>query len=222
PLAAIPLLGRREAPAPARATRTATASSRGLITPTVISLIAFFTVLGMSIGGISNFSVVALAARFATPLAIANSALTAFLLASAFGVLAGGQVADRTRRHGEVAALGFGLTAALILLVGLVSLPGPVLVAVMGLAGFLSGMIMPSRDMMVRAAAPRGAEGRGFGIVSTGFNIGGVAGPLLFGAIMDHGAPFWVFGTSVGFMLATCIMALASERATRRPAVAAE
>ena len=38
----------------------------------------------------------------------------------------------------------------------------------MGMAGFLSGMIAPSRDMLVRAAAPPGAVGRVFGIVTTG------------------------------------------------------
>ncbi len=216
PLAAIPLLLTRDAPAPARAAAAVRHTTRGLVTPAVISLIAFFTVLGMSIGGLSNFSVVALVARYATPLAVANAALTAFLLASAFGVLAGGIVADRTRQHGNVAASGFGLTALLVLLVGVLALPGPALVAVMGLAGFMSGMIMPSRDMLVRAAAPKGAEGRVFGIVSTGFNIGGVAGPLLFGWIMDHGAPFWVFGLSVLLMLSTSVMALASERRTRQ------
>lgn len=216
PLAAISLLLTRDAPAPARAAAAARHTTRGLVTPAVISLIAFFTVLGMSIGGLSNFSVVALVARYATPLAVANAALTAFLLASAFGVLAGGIVADRTRQHGNVAALGFGLTALLVLLVGVTPLPAPALVGVMGLAGFMSGMIMPSRDMLVRAAAPKGAEGRVFGIVSTGFNIGGVAGPLLFGWIMDHGAPFWVFGLSVLLMLSTSAMALASERRTRQ------
>jgi FSR family fosmidomycin resistance protein-like MFS transporter len=216
PLAAIPLLLSADAVAPARVTGAVRHTTRGLMTPMVVSLIAFFTVLGMSIGGLSNFSVVALVARYATPLAVANAALTAFLLCSAFGVLAGGVIADRTRRHGDVAAIGFGLTALLVLLVGMLALPAPVLVGVMGLAGFLSGMIMPSRDMLVRAAAPKGAEGRVFGIVSTGFNIGGVVGPLMFGWIMDRGAPFWVFGASVVLMLSTSLMALASERRTRR------
>jgi MFS family permease len=59
----------------------------------------------------------------------------------------------------------------------------------MGLAGFLSGMIMPSRDMLVRAAAPPGAVGRAFGIVTTGFSIGGTVGPMLFGWIMDQWRP---------------------------------
>ena len=50
------------------------------------------------------------------------------------------------------------------------------LVAAMGAAGLLGGMIMPSRDMLVRAAAPPGAIGRTFGIVTGGFSIGGMIG----------------------------------------------
>jgi MFS family permease len=73
-------------------------------------------------------------------------------------------------------------------------------------------MIMPSRDMMVRAACPPGAEGRVFGIVTTGFNIGGAVGPMLFGWIVDHREPRWVFGATVIFMLAVVAMALAGER----------
>ena len=86
----------------------------------------------------------------------------------------------------------------------------------MAAAGFLSGMIAPSRDMMVRAAAPTGAAGRAFGIVTTGFNIGGTIGPMLGGWIMDRGAPRWVFYASVLFMLLTVLMALATEWRGRR------
>ncbi len=54
------------------------------------------------------------------------------------------------------------------------------LVILLGLIGFLTGLVAPSRDMLVRAASPKGAEGRVFGIASTGFNIGGVLGPPFF------------------------------------------
>ena len=109
-------------------------------------------------------------------------------------------------------AAGFGLCAVFILLVGTVPMGAVLLVLAMGVAGFLSGIIMPSRDMMVREAAPPGAEGRVFGIVSTGFNIAGAIGPVLFGWIMDQGRPQWIFGASVLLMSITVLIAFAQER----------
>jgi MFS family permease len=82
----------------------------------------------------------------------------------------------------------------------------------MALAGFFSGVIAPSRDMLVRNAAPPGAAGRAFGIVSTGFNVGGIISPLLFGWIMDHDSPHWVFGASVIFMALTVLLILVTDR----------
>jgi MFS family permease len=95
------------------------------------------------------------------------------------------------------------------------------LIAAMTVAGFLSGVIAPSRDMLVRAAAPAGAAGRAFGIVSTGFNIGGIMSPLLFGWIMDQNAPHWVFGVSVIFMLMTTVLSLLTDRKPHNRALAA-
>jgi MFS family permease len=82
----------------------------------------------------------------------------------------------------------------------------------MGIAGFLGGVIAPSRDMLVRNAAPPGAAGRAFGIVSTGFNFSGILSPLLFGWIMDQNMPHWVFGASVVFMLLTVVLAVVTDR----------
>ncbi len=83
---------------------------------------------------------------------------------------------------------------AIVLVIATVTLPSLLLTAAMAAAGFLGGVIAPSRDMLVRNAAPAGAAGRAFGIVSTGFNFGGIVSPLLFGWIMDQNAPHWVFG----------------------------
>ena len=189
---------------------------RGLLTPAVIGLVGFFTLLSLSSGALTNYSAVALTSLYGITLSAANVALSGFLVATAIGVLAGGFIADATRRHGDVAAAGFGGAAVLILLVGTVDL-GPILLTLaMIVAGFLSGMISPSRDMLVRAASPPGAFGRVFGIVTTGFNIGGTVGPLIGGWIMDHNLPRWVFYSSVCFMVATSLMGLASEWRSRR------
>ena len=182
----------------------------------MLSLVGFFTLLSLSSGALTNYSAVALVSLYGVSFSAANAALTAFLFATAIGVLAGGFIADATKRHGDVAAAGFGAAAVLILAVGTVDL-GPVfMVAAMGSAGFLSGMISPSRDMLVRAASPPGAFGRVFGIVTTGFNIGGTIGPMIGGWIMDHNLPRWVFYSSVLFMAMTAAMGLASEWRARR------
>jgi MFS family permease len=186
-----------------------------VLTPTVLGLTLFFTLLGLSGSAMSTFAIAALIAGHGISSAAATAALTAFLTASAVGVLAGGPVADRTTRHGLVAAAGFGVSAVLALAIAVASLPAPAVVVAMGLAGFLYGIVQPARDMLVRKAAPPGATGRVFGIVSTGFNIGGIVGPVLFGLLMDRGAPRWIFGLAVIFMTATALLGLLEERRSR-------
>src|SRR3990172_742682 len=191
-----------------------------VLTPAVMALTAFFTLLALSHSAMYSFSIVALIASHNISLATATAALTAYLAASAGGVLLGGMLADRTVRHGYVAAAGFALTAGIALAIALLTLPGPVLVAGMGLSGFLFGIIQPSRDMLERKAAPPGAAGRVFGIVSTGFNIGGIFGPLLFGWLMDSGAPRGIFLAAVVFMTLTALFAPLEDRRPGRQAAA--
>ncbi len=184
----------------------------GLVTGTVISLMIMFVLLALSTGGIQSFSVSALVNGYGIDLASANVALTAFLFASASGVLAGGALADRTSRHGMVAAGAFLMTAVISATIALTEPSASVVTILLGLAGFLSGIITPSRDMLVRASAPAGAEGIVFGIVSTGFNIGGLAGPLLYAALLDSGATRMIFAVAACFMVATVLLALLQDR----------
>jgi len=188
------------------------APQQSIITPAIIVLTIFFMLLSLSNAGIGNFGVVALMSGYGASFSSANIALTAFLGASAIGVLAGGFIADRTRRHGQVAAVCFAINAAIVLVIATINLPSPLLMAAMTTAGFLGGVIAPSRDMLVRDAAPAGAAGRAFGIVTTGFTLGGIASPLLFGWIMDRNWPQWVFGASVVFMILTVLLALVTDR----------
>ena len=206
------VVGIPDASAADRKTTGADAPRQSVITPALIVLTIFFTLLSLSNAGIGNFGVVALMSGYDATFAAANLALTAYLGASAVGVLAGGFLADHTTRHGQVAAACYAANAAIVLVIAMINLPHLLLTVAMGLAGFLGGVIAPSRDMMVRNAAPPGAAGRAFGIVSTGFNVGGIISPLLFGWIMDLNSPHWVFGASVVFMVLTVMLALATER----------
>jgi MFS family permease len=196
----------------ARAASFGTERIRDILTPRVLGLALFVTLLALSSSAMSTFTIVALIAGHGVSPGAATAALTAYLAAAAVGVLAGGLLADRTSRHGDVAAAGFAFAALIALAIAVASLPVPVLVAAMALAGFLFGIIQPSRDMLVRKAAPPGAAGRVFGIVSTGFNIGSVIGPLLFGWLMDQGAPRAIFGAAVAFMTVSAVLAILEER----------
>jgi MFS family permease len=192
-------------------------SSQGVLTPAIIMLTIFFMLLGLSNGGIGNFGVSALMSGYGLQFATANIALTAYLGASAIGVLAGGFLADRTHRHGDVAAACFAVNVVIIVLIAMYTPHPLLLIGMMTVAGFLGGVIAPSRDMLVRKAAPPGAAGRAFGIVSTGFNMSGVIAPLLFGWIMDMSMPRGVFWGAAIFMALTVLLALVTER--RRPSV---
>ncbi|HLG84413.1 MAG TPA: MFS transporter [Bradyrhizobium sp.] len=187
-------------------------TKQSIITTALVVLTIFFMLLGLSTAGISNFGLVALMNGYGASFSTANVALTAYLGAAAVGVLAGGFLADHTRRHGQVAAVCFGINTAIVLVIALVALPAAILMVAMTVAGFLGGVIAPSRDMLVRNAAPPGAAGRAFGLVSTGFNFSGILSPVLFGWIMDQNLPHWVFGLSALFMVLTVALTPFTER----------
>ncbi|MBS7809561.1 MFS transporter [Roseococcus pinisoli] len=221
PIAALPLLreARDEKPA-ARRAKGATKDGPRLLNAAVLSLLVFFTFIAFGNTAVQGFAVSSWEAAHGISLASANVALTAWLALSAIGVLAGGYVADRTKRHGLVAAVGLAAAAVLILVGGLADLAPVALTLVMATSGFLSGLIMPSRDMMVRAAAPPGQAGAAFGLVSTGFSVGGIVGPLGFGWLLDHGQPLSVFVIAAALMGAAVLMSLVQElRRGRRVAM---
>ena len=185
-----------------------------LSAPIVLNLV-FFVLLAMISGGLYNYSVVALGALYGTPVSTANVALSANLLLSAIGVLIGGLLVTRTTRHGMVATVGLGAMALFTAVIAEVDLGVVALISAMSLIGFFSGIIMPSRDMIVREVTPSGSFGKVFGFVTTGFNIGGIISPLIFGAIMDHGSPRFVF---IG-VAALSLMAVVTVATRARPAL---
>jgi MFS family permease len=166
---------------------------RLLISSAILLNLGFFIMISLMGSGLNTYLVVALGALHATPPAVANVALTSLLAMNAVGVLGGGILAGRTKRHAVVAASGLTVGGIVTALVGLFDFPSAMLVALMGFSGLCVGATYPSRDMLVRAVTPPGAYGRVFGFVSTGFNIGASIAPLLYGMLMDHGQPRAVF-----------------------------
>jgi MFS transporter, FSR family, fosmidomycin resistance protein len=211
------LVDDRPKPADARSAARAGGNSQWnlLFSRPILRNLMFFVLLPVSGGGMTSFSVVALGELYATPLTVANLALSAFLLMNAIGILLGGVIADRTVHHNRVAALGFAGSGVVVLGIALTGFGTIALIALMGFAGLLNGIIVPSRDMMVRAVTPEGAFGKVFGFVSTGFNLGGIVAPLIFGWLMDQQQPRAVFLLVVACIILSLVTVSTAPRRAR-------
>jgi MFS transporter, FSR family, fosmidomycin resistance protein len=156
------------------------------LSPAILLCLLYFILLAIATIGVQNFLPAILLILHGFPLTFGSSALTAFLLGSSAGTIAGALMADRTRRHNSIIAGGLGLSAAAIAIVGYFTMAGFVIV-ILALAGFALGTTLPSRDMLVRKVTPRGASGRVFGFVYSGLDIGSAVAPITVGIMLDRG-----------------------------------
>src|SRR2546427_1706645 len=86
--------------------------------------------------------------------------------------------------------LGSGVA---LFLVGTGWLPAMAAVAVASIAGLGTGLAGPSRDMLIKRAAPPGATGRVYGTVYSGLDLGFCLAAPVFGYMLDHGMSHGVF-----------------------------
>ena len=183
-----------------------------LFSAPILMCLGFFALLSLGSTGIASFLIVALGQRHGTDVETATLILSTYLIASAVGVLIGGFVADRTQRHNLVAAICFLSTAIIIASIGAFYVNIFLLFFLMAVMGVMHGVIMPSRDMIVRSVTPDGAFGKVFGFVTSGFSIGGIIAPPLFGWILDQSEPSFVFFGIAAIMLCSMTTVFTSQR----------
>ncbi|MDA0220757.1 MAG: MFS transporter [Proteobacteria bacterium] len=183
-----------------------------LLSLPLLMCFAFFLLVTIAMWGFDAFLPAALFEHNGLPEVMGNYALSAFFGASALGILIGGQIADRTRRHGLVAAMGFGIAAVSILLIGELA-TGPLMVfALIGLAGIGGGIVTPNRDLIVRQVTPPGQIGKVFAFMTVAMDTGSTVAPPAFGLLMDLGGAAWLFRISALLLL----LAILTVTATRR------
>ena len=196
------------------------AELRLLLSAPILSAFAYFAFIATALIGVQTFGVTGLMRIYDTPLALATGALTAFLLGSAAGILAGGFLADRTRRHDIVAVGGLVIAAGFMMLLATGALAPSLLPVILALTGLCHGATGPSRDMLVRAATPPGASGKVFGFVYSGLDLGSCLTPLAFGWLLDHGDPRMLFIAVAILMLMTIGTVVQVKRTAQQPAPA--
>lgn len=181
---------------------------RVLMSAPVVLCFLYFAVYAAGLVGVQSFSVTAITLQFDVPATLASGALTAYMVASAAGIFAGGFIATRVSRHDLVAASGLGAGAIALLMVAMGQVPGGALPVAFAIAGFMLGATGPSRDLIVRAATPVGSTGKVYGFVYSGLDFGSVATPVIYGWLLDHRMPqavFYVIATLTALAIFTVL-----------------
>lgn len=198
-------------------THTLAGSAHLFLQPAILLCFGYFVFQTIAGTGLQTQGATALNATFGVPLALAASAISAYLLGSTAGILAGGFLAARTTHHDRVAASGLAAGALLLAVVGSGIVPSALLLPLFASTGFALGATGPSRDLIVRNATPRGAAGRVYGFVYSGLDTGATVAPVWFGAMLDHGLGRGMFLAAAAVLL-VAIGTVTRIRRAGRPA----
>jgi len=172
-----------------------------LVSPPILTAFAFCVLSSIAFSAISTYVVAAVVEMHRVPLAAANAVLTGFLAGSAAGILIAGFFVDRARNPAWLAMVSTALSAIILTAVGFAAPSIAGLLAAIALIGACAGVVQPARDLLVRHVTPAGATGAVFGFLSTGFAIGSAVTPIVFGWVLDHGDPRWLYWLAAGFLL---------------------
>ena len=189
---------------------------RLLFTLPIVMGFLFFTSMTLGFTGLRSFFVAAMDEMYGTPLTTLTAALTGFLLGSAIGIIAGGILADRIGAKAGTAFITLFTAAALIVLIGSVSLPVSIIIAALSVSGFLQGVLLPTRDLLIRTVTPEGSMGKVMGFLSSGTMLAAAVVQILFGWILDVADPNWVFWASAIFIMGA-LFSFASARSSSQP-----
>jgi MFS family permease len=155
--------------------------------PAVWMCFGFFFFYAAVISVVQTFAPVAAGHLHAVPVALVAVCLTVYMVASAGGMVVGGFLASDPSRCERIVGGGFGIAAALALVLAFAQFPPIVVPVLFGAMGFVSGVAGPSRDLLVKRSTLPNATGRVYGVVYAGLDIGQALAPLVFGRLMDHG-----------------------------------
>jgi len=183
--------------------------------PVVWWCFAFFMFSTMTLALMQNYAVSLLKILHDVSFEAATLTLTAYMLCAALGIFVGGFVAARKLNSDRVVAVCMATGAVMLALCGTGVLGAVGTMVVLAATGFAIGIGAPSRDMMVKQATPKGATGRVYGTVYSGFDVGFAVAPLLFGAFMDRGWFSAVFYGAALILLISVITALGIGKRAR-------
>lgn len=179
----------------------------------------FFTAMGQM--GLMTFVPTLMHEIYSFDLQAAGAFVSVMIGAVMVGVLCGGYVGDFFRKPDLIVTAGYTTGAALVACIWQFDLTTWQLYGIFAVIGFLYGVVFPSRELLIRAATPKGASGRVFGFVYSGMDFGAALIPVLFGWFVDTGIPRTAFLCVAILWILSVIVMLMTSMATKKQALAA-
>jgi predicted MFS family arabinose efflux permease len=161
--------------------------------PSVWLCFSFFFWSTCALSAIQSFAGPALQQLEGLPLSTTSLVVSGYMLFGAAGILVGGFLVSRSERLERIISPCLLASGALLVLVATGWVPGVAAVVLTAVAGFGTGLANPSRDMLIKRAAPPGATGRVYGTVYSALDLGFALSAPVFGAMLDHHWPSGVF-----------------------------
>ncbi len=187
--------------------------------PSVWLCFSFFFWSTCALSAIQSFASPALQQMYGLPLSATAMVVTGYMLFGAAGMVVGGFLVGRVERLEKVIGICLLGSAGMLALVGSGWLPGVAALAVAAFAGLGTGLAGPSRDMLIKRAAPPGATGRVYGTVYSGLDLGFAMSAPVFGALLDRGLTGGIFhGSALALALGVVSAALVGGGLARRTA----
>jgi MFS family permease len=190
--------------------------------PSVWLCFSFFFWSTCALSAIQGFASPALHTMAGLPLSTTSLVVTGYMLFGAAGIVIGGFLVARSERLERIIGPCLLGSAALLVLVGTGLVTGMTALVLAAVSGFGTGIAGPSRDMLIKRAAPPGATGRVYGTVYSALDLGFAVAAPMFGALLDHGWPSGVFyGSALTLVLGVLSAAAVGSGIHRRRNAAA-
>jgi predicted MFS family arabinose efflux permease len=202
----------------AKTERVETAANLSYLkSPVIWFCFGFFLLSTVILSVVQNFSVPLLQTLHHVSLEAATLTLSAYMVCAGVGIVVGGFVASQAAAYTDrVVACCMVVGAAMLMMCGSGWLGPEGTMVVLALTGFAIGIGSPSRDLMVKQVTPKGATGRVYGLVYSGFDAGFALAPLAFGVLMDKA---WYseifFVVALVLLSAMCVALAVGQRISR-------
>ncbi len=185
--------------------------------PALWGAFLFFAFSSTALSAIQNYSIPLLSSVYGLTQVVAGSTLSAYMVAAALGMIAGGFLVGASKKTELTVFIMLCLAGVCMLLLALNVVDASWAIVLVVLGGVCSGVAAPSRDMLIRNVTPKGATGSVYGLVYCGMDVGAAIAPVVFGQLVDaHFDKGPWYGGAVAFVISAVLAVFVAKGAVKQ------